>query len=72
MAPAAHVDPAGQGNGIDAFAPQYHPGGQGRPAGDDVTMVPAHPALPIVHSTPLLAFCVKIGQYEPATHGTGA
>jgi hypothetical protein len=33
---------------------------------------PLQPALPIVHNTPLLAFCTTIRQYEPATHGTGA
>jgi hypothetical protein len=36
------------------------------------TVEPLQPAPPIVHNTPLLAFCTTTGQYEPATHGTDA
>ena len=36
------------------------------------TKEPVQPALPIVHNALLLAFCTTTGQYEPATHGTGA
>jgi hypothetical protein len=45
--------------------------GHGTLAGDD-RVKPMQPALPIVHNTPLLAFCTTTGQNKPAKHGTGA
>ncbi len=54
--------------GKDVFAAQYIAAGHGKLG--KKTVVPTQPSLPSVQTDE--PFCNTTGQYEPATHGTGA